>query len=673
MTEPVLKAAPPKGYAKLKPELRQRIADILTGAGVVVSMVALFVGSNLEGVWLRLPVLLALLILLPVTWFVHRRLGVKASPVLAGGLVVALIGVSVLSMALHKASGGNSLAGFLGLLSAITLRGAVDRGVVRGRDVRVGERGAISVIVDQAESLAAALVLVLLVWHFGLEAFRIPSGSMAPTLLGDPVTGDRVLVDKFVYAWRDPARWEPTVFRYPLRRTDPYVKRTIALPLEQVLIAQGDVYVRAPGGSIELLRKTPAARDELWLPIIEHLSSNTAWVSNFKRDGDLAFEDGLISLRKRGVVMFPRGGTDDLPGDVTDHDASFGATETPADRYGKHVVGDLRIRADVKLGENGELSITLVRDEDAYTLTMRPGPGGCKLVHDGGDGAYGELAVEHVSAIDLVAGDTHLAAFSLADGLLRLDIDGANHVSENVGTPLLDQLIARDAEGSINLAGPVALEIAGAEPPDGRKSRIELRGGAEHGAEVRIVSIDRDIYYIGRTLNEFGESRELPFQVELGEEQYFVLGDNSPGSLDSRYWSRVSLFLSDGTQVVGSLDGAPQPELAQLLMQSIREGEAHSAHEKLTRVAHFTPAERGHEPGTDGNEIADALAQLKETAKSRGRAAIDFYTEGGGYVRVKLADIERLQVERVPYVQRKLFVGRPFAVFLSPRGMKLID
>ena len=252
-------------------------------------------------------------------------------------------------------------------------------------------------------------------------------------------------------------------------------------------------------------------------------------------------------------------------------------------------------------------------------------------------------------------------------------IDGVEHVSQDVGTPLLDQLRARDAEGAINLAGPEALEIARAEPADGRKARIELHSGDEHGAELRIISIDRDIYYIGRTLNDFGTSIELPLQVELDEDEYFVLGDNSPGSLDSRYWTRVSLFLADGTQVVGSLDAAPQPELGQLLMQAVNEGDAYSAHEKLTRVAHFTPEERGDEPGTDGNIIAEALAQLKTTAQARGRAAIDFYTEGGGYVRIKLADIERLQIERAPHVERKLFVGRPFAVFLSPRGMTLID
>ncbi|MCZ7604810.1 MAG: signal peptidase I [Planctomycetota bacterium] len=668
----VIKAAPAKGYARLSPALRGLVADVATGAAGLLALLALFMGSRLEGVWLRIPLLLALLLLLPAAWYAHRRLAQRASPILCGGLVVGLMGCSVLAMALHHASGWTSLAGLASLLAALALRGSVDRAVIRGRDIRPAKRSPLTTLFEQVESLAAALVLVLLVWHFGLEAFRIPSGSMAPTLLGDPISGDRVLVDKFTYAYRDPERWEPVVFRYPLRRTDPYVKRCIALPGEQVLIARGDVYVRLPGNDrIELLRKTPRARDVLWLPIIENLSSNTAWVKNFKRDGDLDFTDGLIELRKRAAVTFPRGDTDDKPGNVTDHDASFGATETPKDRYGRHVVGDLRLQAEVTLEEGGECLVTLVRDEDSYVLELRPALGACKLFHLA-EGASRELAIEQTSAIDFGT-DERTVNYSLADGELRLEIDGREQFSLDVGTPLLDQLRSRDAEGRINLAGNVALEIAKAEPAGGRQARIEIAGGAEKGATLRIRSIDRDVYYVGRIQEWLQNQPELPFQVELGDEQYLVLGDNSPGSADCRYWTRITLFLEDDTEVVGSMDEPSQPELVGLLVKAGEQGDPFNAYFKLRGVAHFTPEERGEAKGSDGTVVIAALEQLKEASKTQGRAAIDFYTEGGGYTRIRLADIKHIQVERMPYVERKLFVGRPFAVFLSPRGMKLID
>ena len=662
--EPAIKT---KGYARMSPAVRRRIADVLSVMAWVAALVALIMGETHAGSWLRIPALAALLLLVPGTWFVYRKMAGKASPVLAGGLAFATAGVAVLSMAMLHASGWAALAGLIALLAAFALRGSGEKAVVRGRDLRAAKRKPITTLFDQIESLAAALVMVLLVWHFGLEAFRIPSGSMAPTLLGDPVSGDRVLVDKFVYAYRDPERWEPVVFRYPLRRTDPYVKRCIALPGEEVLIAGGDVYVREPGsGKIILVRKTHRARKELWQPIIENLDSPTAWVKNFLRTGDVDFKDGLITLDADGLAVFPRGETDDKPGNVVDHDASFGATETPKDRYGKHIVGDLRLRAVVTLTDGDAFNVTIVRNEDSYRLELGVGEGACKLSHLNGSTADG-LVADKLAAVAVEAGDVDVE-FSLADGELLLVLDGDEVARIDVGSPLLDQLAARDAKKHVDLAGLDALELASAEPAEGRKSRIELRGKAE----VRVLGIDRDIYYIGRTL-ESDKQRELPFQVALGEDQYLVLGDNSPGSADCRFWTRITLFLADGTEVTGSMDEASQPELVRLLAQSAAEGETVSALEKLFRVAHFAPVERGDEGTNDGEVVTSALDTLKSGAKTQGRAAIDFYTEGGGFVRIRLADIERVQVASLPYVERKLFVGRPFAVFLSPRGMKLID
>jgi len=674
MTDTHIKAAPAKGYAKLKPELRRRIADASALVAFIATVAALFSGAKLEGVWLRLPLLGALVLLIPGAWFVHRKLAQKTSPILAGGVGVALAGVGLLAAALLKASGWTALAGLLAIFAAWALRGAVDRAVIRGRDIKTGDVGFASWLFSQTESLAAALVLVLLVWHFGLEAFRIPSGSMAPTLLGDPVTGDRVLVDKFVYDYRNPERWEPVVFRYPLRRTDPYVKRCIALPGEQVLIAEGDVYVRKVGsGKIELLRKTPAAREVLWLPLVTELESNTQWVKNFKRDGDVDYKDGVITLRKRASAIFPRGETDEEPGDVTDHDASFGATETPKNRYNQHIVGDLRIRAEVTLDDNGECSITLVRDEDSYTLELRPAAGGCKLVHSAGEDVFEPMATDDISAIEMGAGSAREVWFSLADGVLRVSIDGELKTEVEVCTPLLDQLIARDKQKTIDLASTEALALARAEPAGGRHGRIELRSGEESGAEGHVLGIERDIYYIGRTLEDEQGETELPFQVSMADDQYFVLGDNSPGSADCRFWTRITLFMKDGTQVTGSMDQPANPELVGLLAKAGDENEMFSAYHLLFRLAHFTPIERGDTPGDDGSIIKKVEKLLNEAATKQGRAAVDFNIDGGGHVRVTLSEIDRIQVQSEPFVERKLFVGRPFAVFLSPRGMKLID
>ena len=64
--------------------------------------------------------------------------------------------------------------------------------------------------------LAVALVLTFLIQHFLGRVYSIPSGSMEQTLHGCPgCTGDRVLVDKLVYAFRDPAPGDVIVFQGP--------------------------------------------------------------------------------------------------------------------------------------------------------------------------------------------------------------------------------------------------------------------------------------------------------------------------------------------------------------------------------------------------------------------------------------------------------------------------
>lgn len=661
-----LTPAPAKGWRKLSPALRRAAANVACSAAMLAGVAALFTGSRMEGVWQRLPVLLALLAALGLAWFVFVRLGSRAHPVLRGAALVALGGLSLLAMTLSKASGTAALAGLLGFVAANALNGALDRGLTRGRDLKPAKPHALKPLFDNIESLSGALVMVLLVWHFGLEAFRIPSGSMSPTLSGDPVWGDRVLVDKFAYEFRDPERWEPVVFRYPLRRSDPYVKRLVALPGEEVLLAQGDIYIRPEGGEISLLAKSAAAREVLWLPMVPEVTGSKEW-ARFLREGEVDFKGGEIALRKRGRVVFPRSKLD-KEGDVTDHDASFGDSATPKERYDRCICGDLRLRAGIELDEGGELTVAIRRDTDRYILSLKP-TAGCELFHEAAGQGPAALAAPGLAALSLEAGTSYELEFSLADGVLRLAVDGSTIAEHAVGTPLLNVLRSRDKEKRLALGGPEAVKLASAEPAGGRAARIELAGGPEKGARVRVLGIERDIYYQGRFLDEKGP--DLPLGVNLKAEQYFVLGDNSPGSKDCRAWFRLALFLKDGRVVSGGLDDAHQP-LAFLLAEAGEDGDL-PALQKLLRVCMFTPEERGDEADSDAILVKEALEALRAKAASEGKGAVDFYTEGGGYARVPLAEIERLQVEPIPYVERKLFVGRPFAVFLSPRGMKLID
>lgn len=112
---------------------------------------------------------------------------------------------------------------------------------------------------DWNKSLLFALGLALLIRWPIAEPYRIPSGSMAPTLHGDPNfgKGDRVFVNKWIYGVRypflnkriwhgqDPERWDIVVFKAvePDAEHPTLVKRIVGMPGEQVHISSGNVYV----------------------------------------------------------------------------------------------------------------------------------------------------------------------------------------------------------------------------------------------------------------------------------------------------------------------------------------------------------------------------------------------------------------------------------------------
>jgi signal peptidase I len=98
------------------------------------------------------------------------------------------------------------------------------------------------VLVEYARSFFPVMLIVLVLRSFLAEPFRIPSGSMMPTLL----VGDFILVNKFTYGIRLPAfnnkiielnkpeRGDIVVFRYPKDPTVDYIKRIIGLPGDKV-------------------------------------------------------------------------------------------------------------------------------------------------------------------------------------------------------------------------------------------------------------------------------------------------------------------------------------------------------------------------------------------------------------------------------------------------------
>jgi signal peptidase I len=101
-----------------------------------------------------------------------------------------------------------------------------------------GSNVAIDTVIEYSRSFFPVLLFVLVVRSFIFEPFRIPSGSMMPTL----VDGDYIFVKKYSYGLRwpviekkffetgDPERGDVVVFRLPSNPSINYIKRVVGLP-----------------------------------------------------------------------------------------------------------------------------------------------------------------------------------------------------------------------------------------------------------------------------------------------------------------------------------------------------------------------------------------------------------------------------------------------------------
>lgn len=86
-----------------------------------------------------------------------------------------------------------------------------------------------------------AFILAMLLRTFVIEGRIIPTGSMLPTLQ----LQDRVMVNKFIYRFKEPQRGDIVVFRPPdvINANEDYIKRVIGLPGEKVEMKNGKVYI----------------------------------------------------------------------------------------------------------------------------------------------------------------------------------------------------------------------------------------------------------------------------------------------------------------------------------------------------------------------------------------------------------------------------------------------
>ncbi len=114
--------------------------------------------------------------------------------------------------------------------------------------------------IEYARSFFPIFLIVLLLRAFLVEPFRIPSGSMMPTLL----VGDFILVNKFTYGIRmpvtktklieigEPERGDIVVFRWPVNPRLDYIKRVVGLPGDRIRYQNKTLFINGKPMRIEI-------------------------------------------------------------------------------------------------------------------------------------------------------------------------------------------------------------------------------------------------------------------------------------------------------------------------------------------------------------------------------------------------------------------------------------
>lgn len=447
---------------------------------------------------------------------------------------------------------------------------------------------------EVVETVVSVLILVNLLRMFGAEAFVIPTGSMAVTLLGahkskacpqcgytstinasveveqhipvrdgycqncryhldvagqSPKGGDRVIVSKFLYEGFDhPDRWDVVVFKYPVE-TEPgdrnhtsktnFIKRLVGLPNETIAIRFGDIYVRpkGAGASFAIARKPP--------PVM-------LAVRRLVYDNDFQPQD----LEAAG---FPPAWVATDAWKTGNDGKSFHTVNGKGSLDFRHLLRDAEQR-------NGVVPPTLVKDFESYNSTGFNWVGDlmieCKLTVDELAGRIGLVLVEgrreYLCLFDLAGRQVTLLqnGVEIARGESPIRSTGAWDVrfcnfDDRLTLWVEDRLVFGDGVA----VDPLTEQECGPTDADLQPARILADQAKATVANLRLY---RDIYYTqsalyadyprgsslkALTTGDLAEWRRslwntmlAPNEYAVGPDQFFVLGDNSPSSQDGREW-----------------------------------------------------------------------------------------------------------------------------------------
>ena len=158
-----------------------------------------------------------------------------------------------------------------------------------------------SEIKDWVISIVIAVVLALFIRHFVVELYLVDGPSMRPTL----VNSERLVVNKFIYHFKQPERGDVLVFRYPRDPSRDFIKRVIAVAGDTIEIKDGRVFLN---GQLQnepyILEKTRSSYSLATVPegtiFVMGDNRNNSEDSRFKDVGFVPFD----LIKGKAVMVF---------------------------------------------------------------------------------------------------------------------------------------------------------------------------------------------------------------------------------------------------------------------------------------------------------------------------------------------------------------------------------